>query len=317
MSFSLVEAHMDHHFGQGRRGASSVLSSSSSCSSSTSSEIPSYHRALQSSPTLVPNFSDDIYPADGSTGPRKRARFEEQHLGLSNSSSYRRVMRSFNSSPTRSRKSRHQLFASSPLQARSQPQNRSHVSFVSTTSTIPNSPPLGSSDSEDPSLPTNFHGSPPQTPPPTRSRGLRKRKGGNNSNGEEGADLLLYLAASPSPAKPTDRTSSRMEPPSTPPTSHAALSSSFMNTPGGTNILTGFSTPGQPFNFADFVNVTPSPAQGAFNRTPGAAKTPLAAREARRKLNFDNLVPPPGSPVATRGGGNAGLGMELGGELVS
>lgn len=89
----------------------------------------------------------------------------------------------------------------------------------------------------------------------------------------------------------------------------------------------GFNTPGQNFNFADFVNVTPSPAQGAFggSRTPGLApKTPLAAREARRRLNFDNLVPPsPGGGGSSnmsnvgRGSASTGLGMELGGELVS
>lgn len=90
------------------------------------------------------------------------------------------------------------------------------------------------------------------------------------------------------------------------------------NTPGQQ-----FNTPGQQFNFADFVNVTPSPAQGAFgSHTPGLTKTPLAAKEARRRLNFDSLVPPGGSPIT--GGGvrasitkDTGLGMELGGELVS
>ena len=95
----------------------------------------------------------------------------------------------------------------------------------------------------------------------------------------------------------------------------------MMSTPGGANLFTGFSTPGQQFNFSDFVNVTPSPAQGAFgNRTPGLTKTPLAAKEARRRLNFDTLVPPGGSPIISnvgRGSSNTGLGMELGGELVS
>lgn len=87
--------------------------------------------------------------------------------------------------------------------------------------------------------------------------------------------------------------------------------------------MTGFSTPGQNFNFADFVNVTPSPAQGAFsNRTPGPAKTPLGAKEARKRPNFDTLIPPSGSPNLSnvgRGSINkdSGLGMELGGELVS
>jgi hypothetical protein len=71
------------------------------------------------------------------------------------------------------------------------------------------------------------------------------------------------------------------------------------------------------------VNITPSPAQGAWGgRTPAAAKTPLAAREARRRLNFDTLAPPTASPNLGSAGGSstvrgAGLGMELGGELVS
>jgi len=80
----------------------------------------------------------------------------------------------------------------------------------------------------------------------------------------------------------------------------------------------GPNTPGTNFNFADFVNVTPSPAQGAFTRTPIAGRTPAAAREARRKLNFDNLMPPTTSPVLVRSAPRSeGLGMELGGELLS
>lgn len=71
------------------------------------------------------------------------------------------------------------------------------------------------------------------------------------------------------------------------------------------------------------VLVTPSPAQGAFgSRTPGLPKTPLAAKEARRRLNLDSLAAAGGSPnlnIAGRGSTarDTGLGMELGGELVS
>ena len=96
-----------------------------------------------------------------------------------------------------------------------------------------------------------------------------------------------------------------------------------MLTPGGGNIFNGFNTPSQGFHWADFVNVTPSPAQGAFgNRTPGPTKTPLAARDARRRLNFDTLAPPGQSPNPGTAARNSlskatGLGMELGGELVS
>jgi hypothetical protein len=91
----------------------------------------------------------------------------------------------------------------------------------------------------------------------------------------------------------------------------------MMTTPGGGNLF-GLSTPGQNFNFADFVNVTPSPAQAPWGgRTPGLAKTPLAAKEARRRLNFDNLVPPTsgnvnGSPKMKASGLALQLGEELG-----
>lgn len=102
----------------------------------------------------------------------------------------------------------------------------------------------------------------------------------------------------------------------------------MMSTPGGGVPFTGFGlhTPGNSLNFADFLNMTPSPAQisGTWNRTPAAGKTPLTARDARRRLNFDNLLPPTshsptiGSLERSRiGKVEAGLGMDLGGELVS
>jgi len=68
------------------------------------------------------------------------------------------------------------------------------------------------------------------------------------------------------------------------------------------------------FNFSDYLNVTPSPAQAAW-RTPGLNRTPLAAREARKRLNFDRQ----GSPDLPTAASSkvTGLGMELGGELIS
>ncbi|CAK7268427.1 hypothetical protein SEPCBS57363_003087 [Sporothrix epigloea] len=157
-------------------------------------------------------------------------------------------------------------------------------------------------------------GSPPSTPP-MRHRGLpngngrRKKKaaagkdiveaesnhtglgidqiGGNGAGGKagvEGADLLLYLAASPSPANPTGR--SRMDPPSTPPSrfNNLVLPSSMMTTPGGGSMFPN--TPGQAFDFADFVNITPSPAQKPW-KTPNllGSKTPMSV--TRRRLTFD------------------------------
>lgn len=88
-----------------------------------------------------------------------------------------------------------------------------------------------------------------------------------------------------------------------------------MNTPGVGLFL---QTPGQNFNFADFVNVTPSPAQLPWDgRTPAMAKTPGATRAARRGLNSDSLVPPTGSPRMQRKTRTSqGLALELGGELL-
>ena len=79
----------------------------------------------------------------------------------------------------------------------------------------------------------------------------------------------------------------------------------------------GPNTPSSTFNFADFVNVTPSPAQGGWSRTPvsGNLRTPVAARETRRRLNFAS--PNVGSARASSNRKGDGLGMELGGELVS
>ncbi|EPE03373.1 nrm1-like protein [Ophiostoma piceae UAMH 11346] len=117
---------------------------------------------------------------------------------------------------------------------------------------------------------------------------------GNGKSGVEGADLLLFLAASPSPANPSGRpllggsSSSRMDPPSTPPSkfNNLALPSSMMTTPGGGSMFP--QTPGQAFDFADFVNITPSPAQKPW-KTPNlmGSKTPLSV--TRRRLTFDDM----------------------------
>ncbi|MCJ1387935.1 hypothetical protein MMC18_000778 [Xylographa bjoerkii] len=330
MSFDLVEAHVDSQLKR-RRTNSSVISSSSGSSSSPSSEYQLFSGPLASSPMTAPVFSDDLYGSDNIVASRKRTRFQTAYMDPTTTSLSRKSKRTQSMAPpafesTRhSWKTMHNLPESSPLQHRLHPDFRTsngpNISFASQASTIPNSPPFGAV-SDDDDLPThsfrvsssNMHGSPPRTPPPTRSRGLRNRK--NNATGEEGADLLLYLATSPSPANPAAK--ARVYAPSTPPSNHVVFPNSLMATPGGTNLFTGFSTPGQQFNFADFVNVTPSPAQGAFgSRTPGLMKTPLAAKDARRRLNFDSLVPPSGSPSVGRGSSNTGLGMELGGELVS
>ena len=155
--------------------------------------------------------------------------------------------------------------------------------------------------------------SPPRTPPPVRRL--------HTTSKESGADLLLYLANSPSrsPAiNVTHISSSSKEPPSTPPSHHAHLPSSVMNTPGNSlGLFNGaLNTPGQNFSFADFCNVTPSPGPAQWGgHTPGLAKTP--SRLARRGLNLDSLAPPTSSPNMQRKPPTSqGLALQLGEELM-
>jgi hypothetical protein len=150
-------------------------------------------------------------------------------------------------------------------------------------------------------VPTAFHSSPPRTPPQRRKyvHSSSPPKTPPPRRMREGADLLLYLATSPSPAVP--RTAIRHIP-STPP-----LMMMSTTTPGAACPQTPQTTG---FNFADFVNITPSPAQAAFG--PAGRGTPIA--KAQKRLNFDQLVPPSGSPP-NRG---PGYGVQLSsGSLVS
>ncbi|KAL3475043.1 hypothetical protein BJX99DRAFT_230429 [Aspergillus californicus] len=172
-----------------------------------------------------------------------------------------------------------------------------------------------SDDENDPDLPVHSFqvssavgSSPPRTPPPKHSSISRNDR---NLRHEDGADLLLYLANSPTPAR--IKAQPQEFPPSTPPSQHAVLPS-MTPTPG--NVFHGFGTPNQQFNFADFVNVTPSPAQPAWgSRTPGnIGRTPLASKDARKRSNFDNLLPPGVESPRLREKG-PGAVLQLGGEL--
>ncbi|KAF4995684.1 cyclin-dependent kinase [Fusarium heterosporum] len=276
-------------------------------SSSSASDLPYPSRALMSSPLKAPLFSDAVGSSNGSTGHRKRTYLASFH-DVSSSPSKR-----FRLSPTAHKsfdrngvwKSSHQLARSSPLKPRRQQHFTTSggpdVSFfqqrlMSRELTSPNF--AAPSDDDDDLLPihsfnpTNIRSSPPRTPP-MRTRSISKRNKGEagtgangGKTGEEGADLLLYLAASPSPAvKKSIRT--RMEPPSTPPqkSNKMDLPSSMMMTPGGGNLFP--TTPSQAFDFADFVNITPSPAQKPF-KTPvsiTATRTPVSVTQ--RRLTFD------------------------------
>ncbi|KAK9373846.1 uncharacterized protein V1513DRAFT_447747 [Lipomyces chichibuensis] len=183
--------------------------------------------------------------------------------------------------------------------------------------------------------------SPPRTPPRrTFSIADNDGKAGSNGNlaqgfprtGEEGADLLMFLATSPSPAQ----RSSFVTTPLHHNQSSVLNSSTLLATPPsnqrhsggipfGTPLLNGSTsaaphTPSQGFNFSDYVNniFTPSPAQVPWhNRTPTI--TP-----ARRRLSFDQLPASENSPTSVAAGGSGTTSgpsnrysvMEVGGSLL-
>jgi Whi5 like len=330
-----------------------VLSDSSS---NASEEYLSYN----SSPLTGPSFSDDMH---GSNQSRRSQRKEAPLRSLQTSGSRKRFRSLSNAAHTKSLtennqwKQTHHLAQSSPVFHRPRrPFSHMNQSFVSDAATVPESNRSRSSRitsqpvtyEEEDDLPVNsfshcraspsmIASSPPRTPSPSHKRSRK------HQSKETGADLLLYLANSPSrspaiqdqPSHSSRDTTNTLEAPSTPPSQHTSITtnnlpSSFLSTPNTntSNNLALFSTPGQQFNFADFVNVTPSPAQAPWGgRTPGLNKTPTGTRAAWRGLNFDALVPPPvvngsGSPMLQRekidAGGRRGhgLALELGDKLM-
>lgn len=327
MSLDAIEPRVDDSLARNRPASSNETISDAA--SNASSRLPS-SRGLDSSPLTAPTFSDRIsrsgpaqpskrvrpadvstmpIPAGPTTGPRTRAARPQW-------------------------KRKHGLPESSPIKpvkhARIDSNNVSRMSFVSDADTVPDDPPSPElSEDDDADLPvhsfslnhtTRITSSPPRTPPPDR----RMRKAHNVSwsrtpkTGEEGADLLIYLATSPSAANIAHGTTRPgLQPPTTPPCRSTPLPSSHMTpgTSGNGFMAFGPATPGTNFNFADFVNVTPSPAQGPWMRTPVATRTPGAS--ARRRLNFDSLMPPGSPSPAMRRHSRDALGMDLGGELVS
>lgn len=263
-----------------------------------------------SSPLKAPFFSDAIGSSNGSTGHRKRTYMASfDHIASSPSKRFRQsptAHRSFTAGHS-SWKDHHQLAQSSPIKPRRQQHFTTstgpNVSFfagsaqIADVLTSPNY--AANSDDEDDLLPAHsfqiqrsmVRPSPPRTPPMRHRANPNKRTKATGTAANEtktdahGADLLLYLAASPSPANPR-KENTKMEPPSTPPpkNNRLALPSSMMTTPGGGNPFP--STPGVNFDFSDFVHMTPSPAQKPW-RTPlaGGGKTPLSV--ARKRLTFD------------------------------
>lgn len=280
-------------------------------SSSSTSDLPYPARALMSSPLKAPFFSDAIGSSNGSTGHRKRTYMASfDYVDSSPSKRFRQsptAHRSFTTGSTW--KGHHQLAQSSPIKKRQQHFTTAagpNVSFFPGSRQFDGLPTPNyaapHSDDDDDLLPAhsfrvNGHTSPPRTPP-MRSRPLVKKNRDKTpppvvnitetKTGEEGADLLMYLAASPSPANPPKRDVGRMEPPSTPPPKNKlALPSSMMTTPGGGNPFPA--TPGLAFDFSDFVHMTPSPMQKPWKTplTGAGGKTPMSI--ARRRLTFDEI----------------------------
>lgn len=335
LNLDLIEPRIDEELRRKRPLSSGDVQSDSS------SSLSDFHYPRGppgSSPFKEMIFSDAIHLSSSSSGHRKRMHHSSFQHPSSRAFSRKRVCssptasRSFSStqnawndchpiqsSPIKPRK--HSNFTTTAGPDISLFRGRSDISGVRHTINY-----MVGSDDEDDLLPAHsfkmdsmeIRSSPPRTPPPGRSRAsFGHRSIGKNSHGrsgEEGADLLLYLATSPSPAHPTGK--SRMHPPMTPPPRNNHLPSSMMTTPGGTALLSAFggpNTPSQAFDFADFVNITPSPAQSAW------PKTPAALAVARRRLTFENnfFGSPDISPHGSNNTKQTGLGMQLGGELLS
>lgn len=310
LSLDAIEPQVEERLRRRKRPASSN-DTVSDTASTTSSRLHS-SAGMASSPITEPLFSDDYQRSGGSVSRHKRIRPAEvanpkvttavtgrrtrgaaqrqntwkKNQGLAVSS----PIKTLQSSPIK-HSTRHTRYPSHQV---------SQLSFISEGSTIadePHSPEFSEEDDAD--LPvTSFQvtgshrfgssritSSPPHTPPPDRQTRMSNkvqhvswsRTPRTGGGGDDGADLLMYLATSPSPAIGHPRSAQQpvlQAPPTTPPCKSTPLPSSHM-TPGmtGNGFLGGFSTPGTTsFDFGDFVTFTP---------TPGAS--------ARRKLNFDPL----------------------------
>ena len=318
-SLNSIEPELEQELKRKRTASNADILSDTS-SSIFSSALPI------SSPVTAPILSDDLPLRSGSSqGSAKRFKINPnrscQTLGARKRLSSQRSRAS-----TSTWKATHQLPESSPtfrhsFNAACHP--LSQPSFASATSTVIDSASASEEDDQDIPL-RSFQlfepaSSPPQTPQTSPRSFKRASKLGTppskqNMHGtKEGADLLMFLASSPSPYPKPKRTP--MHPPSTPPAKATPLPSSMMSTPGGQTVLFGYNpcTPSANFNLGDFLNVTPSPAQGAFGtktpgRTPGGLKTPAAARETRRRLLF-GASPQTGDMTPSK---REDLGIDLG-----
>lgn len=280
-------------------------------SSSSASDLPYPTKALMSSPMKAPLFSDAIGFSSGSSGRRKRTYLSSFDNDFNSSSSpakrYRlspTAHKSFSGHHVTWSDTRHSLSHSSPIKTRRQAHFKTSagpdVSFFPSTTRLERSMTTvdytTAQDEDDGLLPTHSFqlAGARSSPPTTPVMGHRRlgTRGADKNNGkleprDEGAELLLFMKSSPTPAGLHPR--SQMEAPSTPPPKHLGFTPQAMATPNLDNPLFPH-TPGQAFNFADYLNMTPSPAQKTW-KTPiplSAAKTPRSV--ARRHLAFDQAI---------------------------
>ncbi|KAL8690500.1 MAG: hypothetical protein Q9224_004394, partial [Gallowayella concinna] len=253
-----LEAHLESTLKR-RHTASSVATSDDS--SSTASDQIFFSSRPASSPHTAAIFSDDIRTSVAARPFDKKSAHKPSYTLPNTFRASRKRSRTQSMAPPlvdasrASWKSSHNLPQSSPgFHAHSHfpVSHAANLSFTSEVSTIPNTPPFASASDDDASesldppfhmASSHFRSSPPCTPPPTRSRKSRSHK--RNAAGEEGAELLMHLATSPSPAN--QGLNHKLHPPSTPPSNPQALPSSMMSSSGPSGFLGGFNTPGQNF----------------------------------------------------------------------
>lgn len=293
---------------------------------------------FDSSPVPAPIFSDNTSIPDGKNSATKRGK----RLEVAKGPTSRAFIRSTTRPTVSSWEANQHLPMSSPIRGQRNPHfptaDAVKMSFTSKATTIADrcfssagseedeaDLPLRSLDKDTPYMRSSPPPAAPRTPPQTRLRGSRAA----NSNfkakvADEGPNLLLYLATSPSPASSTVcRQRLGLVAPTTPPARSTPLPpSSMMTTPSGRGIfsLELPTTPSNGFNWAEFCNVTPSPAQVAWaktprtDRTPRGTKTPLraGATEARRRLNFDGLLIPSPNGQRPVGDSDGGAGVDIG-----
>lgn len=311
LSIDAIEPHIVQEL-ERKRPASSNGTFSDSSSVTGSADLSSV-RGFVSSPLTIPTCSDENFATSISSRGAKRRRIGPAIQSATMVHSRIEPGRKSRSATTvGSWKKTHHLAQSSPAKTTKHVMFTEQTSsFMSSTSTIleePASPILSEEDDTDLPVagfgfhPTIVDSSPPRTPRQER-RMLHKEANVPWSrtprDGDHGADLLMHLATSPTPAVTATRSLSKSTRPSTPPSMHTSMSSAHIMTPGLFGIP---NTPSANVNFADFCNVTPSPARSRWPRTPATAIlcTPLALGSDKHRLSYEPPPPASASPSLLR-----------------